>query len=105
MKIRFELQSLSALGEGAHRLPINCWRLTIHYQQPVSPSRNVLLDGIDLLADLSADPSADGSHLSRTVVGGVIVDGMPVNLDQVLRVNVPSSFRALGFLVYEYLEP
>lgn len=100
MKIRFEIQSLSALGEGAHLLPINCWRLTLHYQQAFSA---VLLDGADLDRDLRA--VVGESHLSRTVVGGVIVDGRPVNLDQVLRVNVPANSQARGFLVYEYLEP
>ena len=106
MRIRFEIQSLAALGVGTHRLPINCWRLTMLYQ----PSRDgvgQLLDGVSFTVDLRQDQTVPTFHLARVVLGGVLLpDGTPVSLNQVLTVTSDSASRqGLGMLVYEYLEP
>jgi hypothetical protein len=101
MRIRFEIQSLSALGSGVHRLPINCWRLTVQYQAARPPS---LIDGADITLDLQ--DAQGGSHLAQFTVGGVILpNGAHLNLDQVLTVSVPPDNFVQGVLIYEYLEP
>lgn len=103
MKLRFEIQSLAALGLGPHRLPINCWRLTLNITG--TEAGNVLWEGQDLSLDLTADAATPAFGIARAVVGGVFDgNGNPVNIDQVLRVNVTNG-NAAGVLIYEYLEP
>ena len=100
-RIRFELQSLAALGVGPHRLPINCWRLTVQFQG----TKSVLIDGQDYNADLLNDPAANTSHLAQFTVGGVVLpNGQPLNLDQILTVTVPVDNFAQGVITYEYYE-
>lgn len=108
MRLRFEIQSIYSLGSGTHRLPINCWRLTVLYQKfPGSFSGAVLLDGVSLAADLLDNPATNTFHLARFVVGGVLLpNGVPVNLDQVLIISSDSTTKSsAGVLIYEYLEP
>lgn len=105
MRIRFEVQSLFSLGVGTHRLPINCWRLTVQYQCNFHSS--VLLDGVSFFQDLVDVAATPSTHLAQFAVGGIrMPDGTPVNLDQVLTVTTPVDGRhARGMLIYEYLEP
>jgi len=102
MRIRFEFQSLFSLGLGVHRLPINCWRLTVNY---VDNSVGVLLNGTNFNVDLQ-DTVTGEALLARFVVGGLppLPDGTIVNLDQILTITAATS-PGQGMLIYEYLEP
>lgn len=102
MRVRFEFQSLYSLGAGVHRLPVNCWRLTLNY---VDANNVVFLDGTAFGNDITDLNTGDALGPAQFVIGGVILpNGTPVGLDQVLIVNATAG-NAQGMLMYEYLEP
>jgi len=103
MKVRFELQSLFALGEGVHRLPIKCWRFTLVIAGDPANSAGVLFDGAQLRDDTSIGGGQSGT--AQLVVGGVFANGQPVLIDQELIVTVPSGGFAQAVLMYEHIEP
>lgn len=101
-RVRFEMLSIASLGNGVHRLPINCWRLTV-FLNPAQPG-GVLCDGIDFAPDAEFDGALRQTIPFRFVAGGVLADGKPVNLDQVLTITANVN-RGRGVIIMEYLEP
>lgn len=99
-RLRFEIISIASLGTGVHRLPVNCWRMTI-WAYPQS-SLQFFLEGTDFAPDMK-NVLTDDSYPFHAVFGGVILNEKPVNLDQVLTVTAKEAPGA-GILLLEYLE-
>lgn len=100
MRVRFEIRSLASLGEGAHRIPLNCWRVTMW----LNGNTTAVVDGVPLAADMS---NAVDLFMQPVTLGGVLIGpngDIPVMLDQTLQVTVLPARTARGLLFLEYID-
>lgn len=90
-RLSFEFVPFTATGVGALRFPIDAWRVTFCFVAAgVNSYDGALLD----------NSSATNSGVSIITVGGVIIDGEPVPIDQTLLVGIADA-KAVGFMVLE----
>lgn len=90
-RLAFEFVSFTSMGSGNFRYPVDAWRVTFCFLAIGANS----YDGAVL-----DNSSASNTGVSIVTVGGVIIDGEPVPIDQTLLLGIGDQ-KAAGFMVLE----
>lgn len=90
-RLAFEFVPFNSTGTGALRFPIDAWRVTFCFVA-------VGLNSYD--GALLDNSSSSSSGVSIITVGGVIIDGEPVPIDQTLLLGINDA-KTAGFMVLE----
>lgn len=101
MRLNVKFLSVAAISPNANgvtRVPVNCWRLTV----VTGVAEELKIDGVPVKQDATDNLLATTASTFTFTVGGVMANGQPVNLDQVLTFS--STRKPRAFLVLEYLE-
>jgi len=101
-KIRSVIRALD-VDTSPTRVTFKCWRVTIYLAPDIAST--VSLDGVPAFGSVLALGGA-GTAVCPVVLGGVVLNGAPVNYEHEHYFRGTSGFVAGGiFIVEEYIDP
>lgn len=86
--VEFTFQSLELVGGMSDAaVNVDCWRATLLFLS--KKSANITIDGVPWA--FLYDVVADRNNVGRIELGGLVVDGKPVNIRHDLRISTPGG--------------
>lgn len=100
--IEIELISLRIGGEMVDApITLDCWRASILYTSS-KDADDILIDGVNWNYQTDVN---DQRYSNRIELGGLVVDGKPVNIKHDLRVSINTQKEATVLIVKQYYIP
>lgn len=99
--IRIDLLSLHALSQaaGAFEVHLDCWRATLRVD---TDQGAWTLNGMDVGEMFVLGVAGGDSSAVPFVFGGRVLNGAPVNLNEIWRFDPVSGAKMFGFVALEY---